>query len=184
MKTLKNFLSYQKDNVEVENNPVLENEEIYSQDVISEEEMFEMMEDSKQNHHQPMDPPAVLIMKRKSIRQFPNGQRVALYYVDKINKYVTVPYSNLQWSAAVEEDVEVVNEDIVKHLKHIVDNHSAKTLKFKDGKTMKVDVQTANAVLKVHGALNDENKKKVSDMAHKSKEHFGRVVDFAYKHLK
>lgn len=46
-----------------------------------------------------MDPPAVLIMRRKSIRQFPDGQRVALYYVDKINKYVTVPYTAMQWSS-------------------------------------------------------------------------------------
>ena len=40
------------------------------------------------------DPPAVLIMKRKSIRQFGDGRRVALYYVEKINKYVTVPYDS------------------------------------------------------------------------------------------
>jgi hypothetical protein len=46
-----------------------------------------------------MDPPTVLIMRRKSIRQFPDGQRVALYYVDKINKYVTVPYTAMQWSS-------------------------------------------------------------------------------------
>ena len=39
-------------------------------------------------------------MKRKSIRQFPNGQRVALYYVDKVNKYVTVPYTAMQWSSS------------------------------------------------------------------------------------
>jgi hypothetical protein len=43
-----------------------------------------------------MDPPAVLIMKRQSIRLFPDGQKVALYYVEKINKYVTVPYTSLQ----------------------------------------------------------------------------------------
>jgi hypothetical protein len=47
-----------------------------------------------------MDPPNVLIMKRKSIRQFSNDQRVALYYVDKINKYVTVPYTAMQWSSS------------------------------------------------------------------------------------
>jgi len=51
-----------------------------------------------------MDPPAVLIMKRKSVRQFPNGQRVALYYVDKIDKYVTVPYEAMQWSTSVPEE--------------------------------------------------------------------------------
>ena len=53
-----------------------------------------------------MDPPAVLIMKRKSIRQFPNGQRVALYYVDKIDKYVTVPYTAMQWSSSGAMDTE------------------------------------------------------------------------------
>ena len=53
-----------------------------------------------------MDPPAVLIMKRKSIRQFPNGQRVALYYVDKLDKYVTVPYTAMQWSSSGSMDTE------------------------------------------------------------------------------
>ena len=48
------------------------------------------------SHNNSMDPPAVLIMKRKSIRLFPDGQKVALYYVEKINKYVTVPYNSLQ----------------------------------------------------------------------------------------
>lgn len=57
-----------------------------------------------QEHNVPMDPPAVLIMKRKSVRLFPNGQRVALYYVDKINKYVTVPYEAMQWSASIPEE--------------------------------------------------------------------------------
>ena len=47
-----------------------------------------------------MDPPNMLVMKRKSIRQFPNNQRVALYYVDKINKYLTVPYTAMQWSSS------------------------------------------------------------------------------------
>jgi hypothetical protein len=50
-------------------------------------------------HQKQMDPPAVLIMKRQSIRQFPNDQRVALYYVDKLDKYVTVPYTAMQWSS-------------------------------------------------------------------------------------
>lgn len=47
----------------------------------------------------PHDPPAVLIMRRKAIRLFPNGQKVALYQVDKLNKYVTLPYNDMQWSA-------------------------------------------------------------------------------------
>ena len=53
-----------------------------------------------ESHDKSMDPPNMLVMKRKSIRQFPNNQRVALYYVDKINKYVTVPYTAMQWSSS------------------------------------------------------------------------------------
>lgn len=127
----------------------------------------------------PHDLPAILIMRRKAIRQYPNGQKVALYYVDKLDKYVTVPYGVNTWYP-----MSTMDESVIPHLKNIVDNHSAKSIKFKDGKTMKVDVQTANIVLKMHNQLNDENKKKISDMAHKSKEHFSKVVDFAHKHLK
>ena len=47
------------------------------------------------------DPPNILIMKRQSIRLFPNGQKVALYYVDKLDKYVTVPYTAMKWSSTV-----------------------------------------------------------------------------------
>ena len=56
-----------------------------------------------------LDPPAVLVMRRKSIRQYPGGQRVALYFVDKITKYITVPYTEYQWSSSgvpVEEETE------------------------------------------------------------------------------
>ena len=59
-----------------------------------------------------MDPPAVLIMKRKSIRQFSNNQRVAMYYVDKIDKYVTVPYTAMQWSStgSMDEETDIENK--------------------------------------------------------------------------
>lgn len=38
------------------------------------------------------NPPNVLLMRRVSIRQFPNGTTVALYHIDSLNKYVTVPF--------------------------------------------------------------------------------------------
>jgi len=40
-------------------------------------------------------PPAMIIMKRIAIRQYPNGQKVALYYARTINKYLTVPYNDI-----------------------------------------------------------------------------------------
>jgi hypothetical protein len=32
--------------------------------------------------------------------------------------------------------------------------------------------------------LNDDNKKKYADMVHKSKDHFKRASDFAFRHVK
>jgi hypothetical protein len=59
------------------------------------------MSEAKKPSPHPMDPPTVLMMKRKSVRQFPDGQRVALYYVEKLDKYVTVPYTAMQWSTSI-----------------------------------------------------------------------------------
>jgi len=64
----------------------------------------QVVSEAKRSNQKTMDPPNVLVMKRKSVRQFPNGQRVALYYVDKIDKYVTVPYEAMQWSTSVPEE--------------------------------------------------------------------------------
>ena len=47
-----------------------------------------------------MNPPTMLVMRRVSIRQFPNGQYVALYYIDKMNKYVTIPLDSTSIATA------------------------------------------------------------------------------------
>jgi len=39
--------------------------------------------------------PALLILKRRAIRVFPDGQKVALYWADRINRYVTVPFEGV-----------------------------------------------------------------------------------------
>lgn len=38
------------------------------------------------------DAPAILILKRKAIRIYPDNQKVALYYSQALDKYVTVPF--------------------------------------------------------------------------------------------
>jgi hypothetical protein len=82
----------------------LEQNQINPDDVLDAEDLPKVLGESKKGDK--LDPPAVLIMRRKSIRQFPNGQRVALYYVDKINKYVTIPYSASMWGTPMPEEVE------------------------------------------------------------------------------
>jgi hypothetical protein len=41
--------------------------------------------------------PSVLILKRKAIRVYPDNQKVALYYSQALDKYVTIPYNDIQF---------------------------------------------------------------------------------------
>jgi len=157
--------------------------EAVEEEVITIEELEAMDEDlmeGDESKSHPMDPPAVLVMRRKSIRQFPNNQRVAMYYVDKINKYVTVPYLAMQWSASMPEEV---SGNIINSLVSIVESQKEKIVHFDDGKTFKVNEQTAKTILKVYSALNEDNKQKLAEMAQMNKENFVKVFNFAQQEL-
>lgn len=47
--------------------------------------------------------PPMIIMKRKAIRVFPDGQKVALYWADRINKYISVPFQSIGLSESLDE---------------------------------------------------------------------------------
>ena len=131
------------------------------------------------------DPPMVLVIKRKAIRMYPDGTRIALYFNDKLNKYFSVPY---QYGPGIDapiqaEEVEL-EEAVMDTLQKIVKDKQAKSVKFASGHTRKVDHFTASALTQVHNALNDDNKKKFADMVHKSPEHFMKASDFAFKRAK
>jgi hypothetical protein len=83
-----------------------------------------------------------------------------------------------------EADTFMIDEDALDTIKSIVKDSQAKTVKFKDKKSAKVDMQTANILLKVMDALNDNNKKKFSDLISKSRNDFMKAVDFAMASIK
>jgi hypothetical protein len=133
------------------------------------------------------DPPVLIMLKRKGIRIFPDGKRVALYNNDKLGLTFTIPYSTSKGSenpmVGVVEEAENVSENI-EHIKNIVTNKQAKQLKFADGSSMNVDLTTASAIHNVHNALNDQNKAKFAKMLGHSKEQFAKAADFSLKQHK
>lgn len=131
------------------------------------------------------DPPFVLVLKRKAIRLYPDSTRIALYYSDKLNKYFSVPYSTDENQKGVVQAEEVeLEEAVMDQLHNIVAGKQAQRVKFGNGQTKSVDHFTASAVTQLHKALNDENKKKVADMVHKSPEHLSKVASFAFSKVK
>lgn len=196
---------------------------------IGEEQELEIVEAKLDD----FDPPFVLMLKRRAIRMYPDGTRVALYYNRQLNKYFSVPYGNtvdaaIQSEETVEEhivktggkfklvskstgknlgtydtkegaekrerqvqffkhqneEVEQVEEAVMDTLHKIVAGKSAQSVKFANGQTRKVDHYTASAITQVHKAVNDDNKKKLADMVHKSPAHFEKVANFAFSKAK
>ena len=118
-----------------------------------------------------LDPPAVLIMRRKSVRQFPNGQRVALYYVDKINKYVTVPYEDMQWSTS--------EETVFDKIKQVNESKKSIVVEHIDGSTSEITPQMAKQMMELHKKINEANKAKMLDMLEASAKHFQTIAKFS-----
>ena len=128
-------------------------------------------------------PPYVLLLKRKAIRMYPDGTKIALYYNKQINKFFSVPYDTPTGTTIQAEEVEIT-EAVMDQLHKIVNDKQAQSVKFASGHTRKIDHFTASALTQVHKALNDDNKKKFADLVHKSPEHFMKASDFAFKHAK
>jgi len=129
------------------------------------------------------DPPVVLMLKRKAIRVYPDKTKIALYYNRQLDKHFSVPYGKGVNSNIQAEEVEL-EESVMDSLHKIVAGKQAQTVKFSNGQTRKVDHYTASAITQVHKAVNDENKKKLADMVHKSPAHFEKVASFAFSKVK
>lgn len=131
------------------------------------------------------EPPFTLLLKRKTIRQFDQDTYIALYYSAKLKKHFTVPFSkDKDINSSIQAEETQIDEAVIDQLHKIVAGKTAQQVEFATGQTRKVDQFTASAITQVHKALNNENKKKFSDMVHKSPEHFSKAADFAFKQRK
>lgn len=133
-------------------------------------------------------PPVILVLKRKTVRAFPDGVKVALYYNQKYGINFTVPFddqgnpesSGLNGSFKEE----VVQEEKLKPWDAVHKAHTTKSMQtahFPDGSKLKVDSFSAGAMHNIHSRLNDANKQKMMDKVNSSKEGFHKIADFCFK---
>lgn len=135
-----------------------------------------------EDHNETKSLPIVLILKRKAIRLFPNGLKVATYHSDKLDRTFTLPMQDLGMMTVTKE--EFVTEGNMQIIHNIVKNKSKKPLKFADGSTMGVDSFTASAISQVYDAVNDENKAKIDRMINKDRASFHKIAEFAFSKAK
>jgi len=85
------------------------------------------------------DLPQILILKRKYIYRFPNGQNVALYHSEQLNQYITVPLDNSQFTNTT--------ESVLNVLQNISESDEIKNVIFEDCTELNIDKECADLVL-------------------------------------
>lgn len=92
------------------------------------------------------------------------------------------------FNGSIKEEVEIdekknLDEGTLDTLRKIVDKKQAMPIKFKNGKRMSIDMQTANMIVKSYDKRikKDDIKKKVSNMLDQSPEGLMKVLDIMNK---
>jgi hypothetical protein len=159
-------------------------EDVETLEVLDVEQISEALQDEIQ-------PGPMLVLRRKGIRIFPDGRRVALYTNDKYNLVFTIPYTPGAVGSPVvipgiqSEETEIMEslDQVAAYAQQEQPKATAKHMKFADGSKLKVSHGAAKAIHMVHGALNDENKKKFADMLTTPKG-FEKAAHFALSRVK
>ena len=121
------------------------------------------------------DPPMVLVIKRKAIRMYPDGTRIALYFNDKLNKYFSVPY---QYGPGIDAPIQAEEVEL-EEASHDPwkDKHFGPTKIIKQKYHVKTDAKSYN----VKADNEDHAHKLVTKHAPGSKivsiEHKGRIME-------
>jgi len=132
------------------------------------------------------DPPPIVLLRRKAIRVYPDGKKVALYYADKLKKYIPISYEDIyndrdrNITTVTEEYLSEGGGGILSIIRNIVQNKQAENVTFDDGSSMKLDLLTAQSIMNIYDAVNEGNKEKLDKMINKDKNNFYKVAAFAH----
>jgi hypothetical protein len=111
------------------------------------------------------DPPVVLVIKRKAVRLYPDGTRIALYWSDKIKRAFSIPYGPMV-------DAPVQAEEYVKELVE------AEEILLNDGNILSLSEETKQQILKTYGQLEEDSKEYFWQQLTESVTTFGKINEF------
>ena len=122
-------------------------------------------------------PPIIMVIKRKAVRLYPDGTRIALYYNDKMKRYFSVPFGT------PEADISGVQaENFIDELRATVNLTEETTLELQDGSQIELDTLMVNRIVYAYDGLEEENKEKFIDLLTSSEESFDKTYEFCRSH--
>lgn len=111
------------------------------------------------------EPPAVLVVKRKAVRLYPDGTRVALYWSDKLKKYFSVPYGPAIDSAIQAEE----------YIRELIE---CEELLLNDGNVVSLNEETKRQIIETYSRLDESNKEVFWQSLTESVITFGKINEF------
>lgn len=126
----------------------------------------------KEDQHPTFDKkiPFTIYMRRKSIRQFPNNQTVALYYSPSIDKYISIPFGKNPGETIVTEAIKFKDE-----------KEANEWLRSNNVKTKKIDKKASPLDEPSSDSDKDEEKPKYSFNKNLYKNSMSKIRDLASK---
>jgi hypothetical protein len=111
------------------------------------------------------DPPIVLVIKRKAVRLYPDGTRIALYWSDKLKRVFSVPYG-------MPMDAPIQAEEYIKELVE------AEELLLNDGNVINLNEETKQQIINTYGQLEEDSKEYFWQQLTESVATFGKLYEF------
>ena len=122
-------------------------------------------------------PPIIMVIKRKAVRLYPDGTRIALYYSEKLKRYFSVPFGT------PEADMSGVQaENFIDELRSSSNLTEDTMLQLSDGTEVEMTPEMIDEIVYAYDGLEEENKEKFIGLLTSSEESFDKAYEFCRSH--
>jgi len=122
-------------------------------------------------------PPIILVIKRKAVRLYPDGTRIALYYNDKMKRYFSVPFGT------PEADISGVQaESFIDELRSSSNLTEDTMLQLSDGTEVEMTPEMIEQIVNTYDNLIEKNKEQFINLLTSSEESFDKAYEFCRSH--
>jgi hypothetical protein len=111
------------------------------------------------------DPPVVLVIKRKAVRLYPDGTRIAMYWSDKLKRVFSVPYGPAL-------DAPIQAEEYIRELVE------SEQLLLNDGNIISLNEETKQQIINTYDQLEENSKNYFWQQLTESVTSFGKLYEF------
>jgi hypothetical protein len=126
---------------------------------------YEVQKESRMDSPLVPDPPVILVIKRKAVRLYPDGTRIAMYWSDKLKRVFSVPYGTSM-------DAPIQAEEYIKELVE------AEEILLNDGNILSLSEETKQQIINTYSQLEEDSKEYFWQQLTESVTTFGKINEF------